>query len=36
MGDVAVLGRDVVDLLAVDVNGALADLLEAGDHAEGR
>ena len=35
-GDVAVLGRDVVDFLAVDVDGALADFLETGDHAEGR
>jgi hypothetical protein len=30
--DVAVLRRDVVDLLAVDEDGALADVFEAGDH----
>jgi len=35
-GDVAVLGRHVVDHVAADRDVAAADLLEPGDHAQGR
>jgi hypothetical protein len=34
--DVAILGGNVVDEFAVDVEFALGDVLEAGDHAERR
>ena len=34
-GDVAVLGLQVVDHLAVDLHGAAADLFQARDHAQG-
>ena len=33
--DIAILGRDIVDQLVVDVQFALGDFFQAGDHAQG-